>query len=334
MAKVVHLICDALRRLTTRIFLSGFGCYYSGYCKPSNQHFMSLDIVFLNDQLVPRDDAKVSVMDRGFLFADGVYEVVPVIDGYMFDVKPCLERIENSLNELNITWPQDRLSGYGDSWQSQLIGVLEKLIRANNLIEGGVYLQVTRGANSTREFGFTAGLAPTVMAFAFAKPIVDHPYKNGIDVVTVPDIRWARRDIKSISLLAQCMAKQQADDAGAFECWMTEGDVVTEGSSSSVFIVKDNRIITRPLNNKILPGIRRKTLIELCEQHEITLEQRTFTVSEALEADEAFISSATTLVLPVIRINKQTIGSGSVGPITSKARTLYLGHMRESLAVN
>jgi D-alanine transaminase len=292
---------------------------------------MSLDTVFLNGQFLPRDEAKVSVMDRGFLFADGVYEVVPVVNGAMFDVKPCVERIANSLSELNIDWPEEQLAVFGESWQSQLVRLLEKLIDQNNLIEGGLYLQVTRGASQTREFGFTKGLQPTVMAFAFAKPIIDHPYKSGIDVVTVPDIRWARRDIKSVSLLAQCMAKQLADDAGAFECWMTEDGYVTEGSSSSSYIVVDGKIITRPLNNSILPGIRRRMLIDLCKEHDIELEQRAFSIEEALQADEAFISSATTLVLPVVRINDQTIGSGAIGPITEQARRLYLEHVYQTL---
>jgi D-alanine transaminase len=271
-------------------------------------------IVYVNGDYVREEEAKISVFDRGFLFGDGVYEVVPVIAGNVVDTQYFLERLDRSLGELDISWPCSK---------QQYLEVMEQLVRRNELREGIVYSQVTRGV-ADRDFPFPADTPTTLVAFTAVMDLLENPAaENGITVVTTADLRWKRRDIKSVNLLAQVLAKQDAVARGATEGWMVEDGFVTEGVSSTAYIVKDGTVITRPLSNLILPGIRRRTLIEIAEQAGIALEERLFTVDEALQADEAFISSATTIALAVIKIDGQEIGDGKPGPITSRLRALY-----------
>ena len=272
-------------------------------------------IVFLNEQYLKEEDAKVSVFDRGFIFADGIYEVVPVVDAKILDKVPFLERLEYSLSELKLPWPLSK---------DELLKMIDSLIQKNHLKEGGVYMQVTRGV-APRDFAFPKDITPTLMAFTFEKKIIDNPYaKSGVKVVSVDDIRWKRRDIKSIALLGQCMSKEIVKNKGAFEGWMVEDGYVTEGTSSSAYIVKNNTIITRALSRSILPGIRRRLLLELAEKHNIKIEERLFSLEEALQADEAFMSSATTMVLPIVEINGQAIANGKPGAIFKKIRKIYI----------
>jgi D-alanine transaminase len=275
--------------------------------------------VFVNGSYVPKQEATISVFDRGFIFGDGVYEVVPVIAGKMVDRAYFIERLARSLGELEIEWPCSR---------DDVLAMLNELITRNALIEGMVYLQITRGI-ADRDFAFPADITSSIVAFSSELTLIDNPAaRTGIPVMTTPDLRWKRRDIKSVNLLGQVLAKQNAVTRGGKEGWMIEDGVITEGVSSSAYIVKEQVIITRPLSNEILPGIRRRTLLELCEKEGITLEQRLFTLDEALAADEAFISSATTIVLPVVSIDGSTIGTGEPGPITQKLRSLYLARLK------
>lgn len=277
-------------------------------------------IVYVNGEYAPEEAAKISVFDRGFIFGDGVYEVVPVVAGKLVDRDYFLERLDRSLSELSITWPCSQ-RGYLD--------ILQELISRNELTEGFVYSQVTRGI-ADRDFAFPADTDPSLVAFTSAMNLLNNPLaESGITVTTSEDIRWKRRDIKSLNLLAQCLAKQDAHSKGANEGWMVEDRFVTEGVSSSAYIIKDNKIITRPLSNLILPGIRRRTLIEITEREGIELEQRLFTIEEAIQADEAFISSATTIVLPVVSIDGETIADGKPGAITAKLRKLYIERLLE-----
>lgn len=279
------------------------------------------DIVYLNGAYLPADQARVSIFDRGFVFGDGIYEVIPVVNGVFIDRDYFLQRLTRSCKEIDLAWPCS---------ESELLDMIAELAIRNGLQEGYVYLQFTRGV-APRDFAYPAGVKPTLAAFASHKQILDHPgAKAGVTVATVADLRWKRRDIKSLNLLAQCMAKQEAAIKGAYEGWMVEEGYVTEGSSSSAFIVRDGVLITRPLSTSILPGIRRRVILELAEQHGISIEQRSFTVDEALQADEAFLSSATTLVLPIRTIDGRQIGSECPGPITRKARELYLQQVRLS----
>jgi len=282
------------------------------------------DIIFLNGDWIEQGEAKVSVFDRGFLFADGVYEVIPVVNGTGIDFRPFIERLTYSLEQLALSKSIKSLTSLGTCFESQLTNIIETIIRLNDIKEGGIYLQITRGV-SPRDFAFPSNIDPTIMAFGFSKEIINSSLAtSGIKVITTEDIRWKRRDIKSIALLGQCMAKQTASEQEAYEAWMVEDNFVTEGSSSSAYIVKDNTIITRPLSNSILSGIRRKTILSTAEKNQLAVEQRLFSVDEALSADEAFISSATTFVLPVTTINDTQIGNGSIGAITQQVRDLYI----------
>jgi len=273
-------------------------------------------IVFLNGSFLPIEEAKVPFMDRGFMFGDGVYEGIGVLDGRLVDNEAHLERLERSLREVRIPNPYTR---------AEWTHLEEELARRNGMTEGFIYFQVTRGV-AERDFMFPDNAAPTVAMFTQAKAIVNAPAaKTGIAVITVPDLRWKRRDIKSLNLLAQVLAKQAAKEAGAQEAWMVEDGFVTEGGSSSGFIVtKEGRIVVRPLSNAILPGITRKSLLALSKDAGIALEERLFTVDEAYDAAEAFMTSASTFVLPIVSIDGRAIGDGKPGPITQKLREIYI----------
>lgn len=279
-------------------------------------------IVYVNGDYVPEEEAKISIFDRGFVFGDGVYEVVPVIRGRLADRDYFLERLARSLDELGIAWPCSK---------AEYQQALEQLVARNSLKEGIVYTQVTRGA-SDRRFTFPAHTAPGVTAFTQVMPLLDNPAAaNGVAVVTTAEIRWLRRDIKSLNLLAQVLAKQYAAEHDAGESWMIEDGLITEGASSTAYIVKDRKVITRPLSNRILPGIRRRRLLELAAEADIACEERPFSLDEALAADEAFISSATTILHPVISIDGNPVGDGKPGPLTRNLRQLYITHMLEEV---
>lgn len=277
-------------------------------------------IVYVNGEYAREESAKISIFDRGFIFGDGVYEVVPVIEGQLVDRDYFLERLERSLSELSIAWPCS---------QQQYLDIMQELVSRNELVEGIVYTQVTRGI-APRDFAFPEDTAPSLVAFTSQMDLLNNPLaESGIAVTTSEDIRWKRRDIKSVNLLAQCLAKQDAQSKGANEGWMVEDGFVTEGVSSSAYIVKDNKIITRPLSNLILPGIRRRTLIEIADREGIEIEQRLFTIEEALQADEAFISSATTIALGIASIDGHQIADGKPGKLTGKLRALYIERLLE-----
>ena len=273
-------------------------------------------IVFLSGSFLPIEEAKVSFMDRGFMFGDGVYEGVGVLGGRLVDNEAHLDRLERSLKEVRIPNPYAR---------AEWTHLQEELARRNGMTEGFIYFQVTRGV-AERDFTFPENTTPTVAMFTQAKSIVNSPAaETGIAVVTVPDQRWQRRDIKSLNLLAQVLAKQAAKEAGAQEAWLVEDGFVTEGGSSSGFIItKQGRIVVRPLSNAILPGITRKSLLALSKEAGIELEERLFTVEEAYEAAEAFLTSASNFVLPIVTIDGRTIGNGKPGPITKKLREIYI----------
>jgi len=272
-------------------------------------------IVHLNGAYLPEQDAKVSIFDRGYVFADGVYEVTAVIDGKLVDYAPHMERLDRSLRELEIAWPCSK---------DELREVHEELAKRNNVVEGVIYMQVTRGV-AERDFAFPKDIPSALMAFTQHKKLLDSPYAaSGVKVISIPDIRWKRRDIKSIALLPQCMGKQRAAEAGAFEAWMVEEGHVTEGTSSSAYIVKDGKVITRPLSNAILAGVTRRSLLRLAAEARIEIEERLFTLEEAHAADEAFLTSASTFVMPIVEIDGKSIGSGKPGPIATALRKIYL----------
>lgn len=277
------------------------------------------DIVFLNGEFLPKDKAKISVFDRGFIFGDGIYEVVPVMNGVLIDKIEFWERFKRSLKEIALNFP------YKDS---EFESILNELIAKNALKEGGVYMQITRGVAS-RDFAFTKGLQPTIMAFVYAANIQNNELASkGISVVSVPDIRWKRRDIKSISLLAQCYAKEMAVNAGADEGFMVENGKVTEATSASAFIIKDKTLITKPFSNEILPGIRRQNILKFARELNLSVVERAFSMNEAYEADEVFISAASLPILGVIKADGKVIANGKVGKFTQLLRQRYLQKMR------
>ncbi|PPD43583.1 MAG: D-amino acid aminotransferase [Methylocystis sp.] len=279
------------------------------------------DIAYVNGAYTPLVDARISILDRGFLFADGVYEVAAVIDGKLIDNEAHIARLERSLRELRLESPVS---------MTEIVEIERALVSRNGVQEGMVYLQVTRGA-AERDFSFPKGVKATLVGFAQKKNILASPYaEKGVKVVTVPDLRWGRRDIKSVALLAQVLAKQAATEAGCQEAWMVDADgFVTEGSSSTAFIVtKSGAIVTRPNSEAILPGCTRRSVLALAAEAGLTLGERAFTVAEACEAAEAFLTSASNLVLPIVSIDGRALGGGAPGPHAKRLRALYLAFAR------
>lgn len=280
--------------------------------------------VYVNGAYLPEEDAKISIFDRSFIFGDGIYEVSAVIGGKLVDCEAHLARLARSCGEIRLALP----------WSTaELVAVHEELIKRNNLDEGGIYLQVSRGA-ADRDFAFPADAEPTLVMFTQARNMSGTPAaKTGIKVVSCEDLRWARRDIKSVNLLGPVLAKQFAAESGAQEAWLVEDGVVTEGASSTAWIVKGKTLISRPLSNKVLPGITRRAVLAYLGETDFKFEERTFTLEEALDAEEAFITSATSLVMPVVQIDGHTVHNGAPGPTALRLREIYLDFARKGGAL-
>ena len=278
-------------------------------------------IVYVNGSYVPEEEAKVSVFDRAFLFGDGVYEVTAVLDRLLVDFDAHLARLDRSLKEIALAAPISK---------SDLRELHEKLIERNDVNEGIVYLEITRGA-ADRDFAYPENTAPTVVAFTQSRPLIDNPYAaTGVKIITIPDLRWKRRDIKSTAMLAQAMGKQAAKLKGAYEAWMVEDGFVTEGTSSSSFILDAEGVIrTQPLGPHILPGVTRRAVLRLAALESVTIEERPFSVAEALAAREAFMTAASAFVLPVVEIDGIAIGDGRPGLIARAFRKLYIEEARK-----
>ena len=275
-------------------------------------------IAYVNGQYLPHRNAAVHIEDRGYQFADGVYEVSSVLGGRLVDNEAHLNRLSRSLDELKMPHPCDNAT---------IEALQNELIARNDLTEGVVYMQVTRGS-ADRDFGFPADATPTLVMFTQKKNVLKSPAaESGIRVVTTPDIRWRRRDIKTVGLLAPSLAKQAAAEQGADDAWMVEDGYITEGSSNNAYIVtKDGVIVTRQLSNDILHGITRSAVLELCDKHGLFVEQRPFTPEEAYEAREAFSTSASSFVMPVVEIDGNVIGNGKPGHIATELRQIYIDH--------
>ena len=277
-------------------------------------------IVYVNGEYVPEEEAKISIFDRGFLMADGVYEVSSVLDAKLVDYPGHVARLHRSLDALQMASP------VGDD---ALLEIHRELIRRNDLDEGLVYLQVTRGA-ADRDFAWPTDVAPSLVMFTQVKAFEDaEGPRTGIKVVSQPDIRWGRRDIKTVQLLYPSFAKMQAKAQGADDAWLVEDGYVTEGTSNNAYIVtRDGTLITRQLSNDILHGITRASVLKLAAEAQMKVVERPFTIAEAQGAAEAFITAASTFVCPVVEIDGVRLGDGKPGPVARRLREIYIAEAR------
>jgi len=271
---------------------------------------------YVNGDFVAEEDAKISVLDRGFLFADAVYEVSTILNGNLIDNKAHLARLNRSMSELSMNAPCS---------DAEIQSAQEELVKLNNVQEGLLYLQVSRGA-ADRDFGFPANTPSSLVMFTQAKTLIDNPKaSSGIKIISIDDLRWKRRDIKTVGLLAPCLGKQQAIDANTDDAWMVEDGYVTEGTSNNAYIVtEDKKIKTRQLGNEILSGITRRAVLKFASQAGYEVVEEAFTLQEVDNASEAFITSASTFVLPVVNIDGKAIGDGQPGPVATELRKIYI----------
>lgn len=282
-------------------------------------------IVYVNGDYLPEAEARVSIFDRGFLMADAVYEVTSVLDGKLIDFQGHIQRLARSMAELEMTCPMDA---------DALLAMHRELVVRNGIDQGMVYLQVTRGNPGDRSFLFPPPDLPgTVVAFTQDVPnLADAPAaKTGFKIITLPDLRWGRVDIKTVQLLYPSIGKTAAKKAGADDSWFTdEAGQVTEGTSNNAYIVKGNRIITRALGTDILHGITRAAVLRFAAEAQFVIEERPFTPDEALAADEAFSTAASIFVMPVVEIDGKPVGTGKPGPVAARLREIYLEEMRKA----
>lgn len=275
--------------------------------------------VYLNGDYLPETEAKISIFDRAFLMADGVYEVTSVLGGKLIDFGGHLNRLERSLNELDMQKPE----AFDD-----LLDIHRELVRVNGITDGMIYLQVTRGTAGDRDFVFPdpEEVKPTLVLFTQSKPgLANSPLADkGIRVISIEDVRWGRRDIKTTQLLYPSMGKMMAKKAGCDDAWLIEDGFVTEGTSNNAYIVKGNKIITRALSNDILHGITRAAVLRCAAEAQMEVEERNFTIDEAKAADEAFVTSASTFVMPVVEIDGATLGDGKPAHVAKRLREIYL----------
>ncbi len=278
-------------------------------------------IVYVNGEFCPEEEAKISIFERGFLFADAVYDATSVLNGKLLDYDGHMGRLQRSLRELDLTSPVD---------PDELLFLHRELISRNEIDEGIVYLQVSRGV-ADRDFVYP-DVDPSLVMFTQKKVLIDSPIaKNGIRVISKEDLRWHRRDIKTVQLLYAAMAKTAAVKAGADDAWMVEDGLVTEGTSNNAFIITDSgEIVTRALSNDILHGITRRTVMKFAQQAQMKVVEQPFSIEEAQGAAEAFITSAATFVYPVIEIDGKPVGSGVPGPSAARLREIYISEIQKT----
>lgn len=280
--------------------------------------------VYVNGEYLPENEAKISIFDRGFLMADGVYEVTSVLDGKLIDFDGHAARLERSLGELDMASPVSR---------DELLAIHRELVSQNGIDQGMIYLQITRGAPADRDFAFPDPdeTPSSIVLFTQNKPnLADNPVaRKGIRIISIEDVRWGRRDIKTVQLLYPSMGKMMAKKAGVDDAWLVQDGFVTEGTSNNAYIVKGGKIITRERSNDILHGITRAAVLRFAAEAQMQVEERNFTIAEAQEADEAFITSASTFVMPVVEIDGAQLGDGAPGPVAARLREIYLEESRK-----
>lgn len=273
--------------------------------------------VYVNGDYVAEEEAKVSIFDRGFQFADAVYEVTSVLDGKLIAFDGHAERLQRSCRELDMRCPVT---------MEELLGIHKQLVEKNALTEGTIYLQLSRGNPGDRDFVYPSDdVQPTLVLFTQIAKLRENPkVAKGIRVISVEDQRWGRRDIKTVQLLYPSMGKMLAIKAGCDDAWMFEDGAITEGTSNNAYIVKNNTIITRHLGNEILHGITRAAVLKFAAAAQMKVEERAFSLEEAMSADEAFITSASTFVMPVVEIDGEGLGDGAPGPVAKRLREIYI----------
>ena len=273
--------------------------------------------VYLNGDYLPEDEANVSIFDRGFQFADAVYEVTTVVDGKLIGFDGHFERLKRSLSELKMDVAVER---------DELLEIQRQLVDRNELSEGLIYLQISRGSSGDRSFEFPPeGTPPTIVLFTQVKKVIDTATdRTGKRVISIEDLRWGRRDIKTVQLLWPSLAVMEAKRQGKDDAWLVQDGFVTEGSSNNAYIVKGGRIITRDLSHDILHGITRKSVLECAALLQMEVEERPFTLEEAFAADEAFTTSASGFTSPVVEIDGKPVGDGKPGPVSARLRDLYI----------
>lgn len=271
---------------------------------------------YVNGDFVAEENAKISVLDRGFLFADAVYEVSTILDGKLIDNKAHLRRLARSLSELSMAPPCS---------EEDIVSAQLKLVEMNEVQEGLLYLQVSRGV-ADRDFAYPQDARSSLVMFTQTKNLLNAPLaESGMHIISIPDLRWKRRDIKTVGLLAPSMGKQAAVDAGVHDAWMVEDGLVTEGTSNNAYIVTaDKKIQTRHLGTEILSGITRQAVLKFAKQAGYTVVEEPFTIEQARNASEAFITSASSFVMPVVNIDGVTLGDGKPGPVVKELRQIYI----------
>ena len=280
-----------------------------------------METVYLNGDYIPKPSAKISIFDRGLLFSDAVYEVVSVINGRLIDMPRHVSRLERSLGELSI-------NAFAD-WPS----IAQNLVAENDLQEGLIYLQVSRGVMDEREYRWPAPeTAPTIFAFAQNRVLIANPMADrGMTIITRPDLRWQRCDIKTTQLLYASLMKMEAVSAGVDDVWMTQEEMITEGTSQNAYIIsQDGVLISHQLDRRILPGVTRIEMLAQAKVMGLTVEERAFSIDEAKQAAEAFVSSSTLLIMPVVEIDGHKIGDGKPGARTAKIRQNYLAAVQRA----
>ncbi|WP_226673614.1 D-amino-acid transaminase [Rossellomorea aquimaris] len=273
-----------------------------------------MNTVFVNGELIDRDKAKIDIEDRGYQFGDGIYEVIRVYNGKTFTMKEHMERLYQSAEKMKLSIPYK---------EEAFTATLLRLIEMNGVQDGIVYLQVTRGVSARQHHFPSQDVVGSVVAYTKDFPVPTGQMEDGVTAKLVEDIRWLRCDIKSLNLLGNLLAKQEAASEGHFEAILHRGDTVTEGSSSNAFMVKDGVIYTHPATNLILNGITRRVIEDLCRKNGITFQEETFSVPELLAADEVFIASTTSEVMPVTGIDGKVIGEGKPGAVTKRLQALF-----------
>jgi len=280
-----------------------------------NREMKTMVKVILNDEIIDRSEAAIDIEDRGYQFGDGVYEVIRVYDGVLFTGDEHLERFYSSAEKIKITVPFQK---------EDLLDLMNQLIRVNNVHDGSIYMQLTRGASPRNHVFPSVDTKPVLTAYTkeVARPV--ESLENGVAAMVAEDIRWLRCDIKSLNLLPNLLAKQAATEQGCYEAILHRNGLVTEGSASNAYIVVDGKIKTHPATNLILNGITRQVVARLCKENNIPFSEEAFTLDELRNADEIFVTSTTSEVMPVVKLDEREVGNGKPGEVTRKLQTLFV----------